>query len=132
MLFTAGYPAIKYYIFIKEFIMTLKYLQKGDIIEVKKGMKVYSAKNGGRPLITEISETGEYAVIEAGSTGQGSGYDGSVDAAVIYPDGYKIICKKLKDGKYDSEGTEIFFYQSGCFSAVISPAQIQPAGRINL
>lgn len=115
--------------------MILKYLQKGDIIELKKGMKVYAAMNG-RPQITEISDTngltGEYAVIIAGSTGQGSGYDGSVDAAVIYPDGYKIICKKLKDGKYDSEGAEVTFYQSGCFSVVIQPGQIQPIGSISL
>lgn len=116
--------------------MILKYLQKSDVIELKKGMKVYAAMNGVRPQITEISDTngliGEYAVIQAGSTGQGSGYDGSVDAAVIYPDGYKIICKKLKDGKYDSEGAEITFYQSGCFSVVIQPHQIRPVGKISL
>jgi len=116
--------------------MILKYLQKGDVIEVKKGMKVYTAINSSRPQITEISDTGalagEYAVIQAGSTGQGSGYDGSVDAAVIYPDGYKIICKKLKDCKYDSEGAEILFYQSGCFSVVIQPGQIQPVRKISL
>ncbi len=116
--------------------MILQYLQKGDIIEVKKGMKVYAAIDGSRPQITEISDTGDligkYAVIGAGSTGQGSGYDGSIDAAVIYPDGYKIICKKLKDGKYDNEGAEIYFYQSGCFSVVIQPGQIQPVGRISL
>lgn len=128
--------------------MILKYLQKGDVIEIKKGMTVYTGADEHKPIKTVIGSVihlhdsqetfdtgvfiGDYAVIQAGSTGQGSGYDGSVDAAVIYPDGYKIICKKLKDGKYDSEGTEIHFYQSGCFSVVIQPSQIQPVRRINL
>lgn len=109
------------------------YLKKGDVIELKNGMTVYSG------ISTSLKKTagtdipaGEYAVIEAGSTGQGSGYDGSVDAAVIYPDGYKVVCKKMKDGKYDGEGTEIHFYQSGCFSVVIQPHQIQAVRKTDL
>ena len=65
---------------------------------------------------------GEYVVIGAENTGEGSGYG----ERTIYPDGYKIICKKLKDGNYDNEGIEISFYQSGCFTAIIPPDKIQP------
>lgn len=111
--------------------MKNNYLTAGDVIEIKKGMRVYAPLPDGRLGLTDAAE-GEYAVVTAGSTGQGSGYDGSVDAALIYPDGYKVVCRKLKDGKYDPEGSEITFYQSGCFSAIHSPAMIRPVRKISL
>ncbi len=110
--------------------MKNNYLTAGDVVGIQKGMKVYVPLPDGRLELTDSAE-GEYAVVTAGSTGQGSGYDGSVDAALIYPDGYKVVCRKLKDGKYDAEGAEITFYQSGCFSAILSPGMIRPLRKIS-
>jgi hypothetical protein len=95
-----------------------QYLQKGDVIELKAGRTVYDA--GGR--LTKLTADAEYAVVSTGSTGQGSGYDGEG----IYPDGYKVVCRALSDQ------TEIYFYQSGCFSAIIMPSEIRPVRKINI
>lgn len=54
---------------------------------------------------------GEYVVTSAGMGGGSSGYDS-------YPDGWHIIAKKLNNGKFDKNGLEVSFYQSGCFTVV--------------
>ena len=95
-----------------------QYLQKGDVIELNEGRTVYDS--GGR--LTKLTAAAEYVVVSTGSTGQGSGYDGEG----IYPDGYKVVCRALSDG------TEIYFYQSGCFSATVMPSEIQPVRKINI
>ena len=44
----------------------------------------------------------------------------------VYPDGHHVYCKKLKDGKFDADGIEINFYQSGAFTAMILSNEISP------
>ena len=117
-------------------------LKKGDVFEVKVGMKVYgklpykfiysstteNSKDaneiGNHDVeIGDIFKTtkskidtgewaGEYLVVEAKWDGGGTGH-GPHD---VYPDGWSIVAKKLKDGNYDPEGNEIHFYQSGSFT----------------
>lgn len=94
-----------------------RYLQKGDVIELGVGVTVYDAD--GR--LTKLAQAAEYTVIATGSTGQGSGYDGEG----IYPDGYKVVCRASGDRR------EIFFYQSGCFSATLLPSEIRLAHKID-
>jgi len=53
---------------------------------------------------------------EGGGTGMGP-HD-------IYPDGHRIYCKKLKNDKFDEDGTEVNFYQNGCITAVISNIKV--------
>lgn len=55
---------------------------------------------------------GEYIVVETAMTGGGTGH-GPGD---VYPDGWHITAKKLKNGKFDKDGLKISFYQSGCFT----------------
>ena len=65
---------------------------------------------------------GEYVVVHTELSGGGFGH-GIHDE---YPDGHEVRCKKMKEGLYDPKGIEITFYQSGCFSNMITPEQIQP------
>ena len=69
---------------------------------------------------------GEYCVIETSMTGgsYAQGYD-------YYPDGYMVRCKKLKDGLVDENGIEVSFYQSGSFTVVIKPDEIQAIRQIS-
>ena len=67
-----------------------------------------------------VIEEGEFIVIRTSYEGGGTGM-GLHD---VYPDGHRVYCKKLKDGKYDADGIEINFYQSGCFTAIIEPKHL--------
>lgn len=67
-----------------------------------------------------VIEEGEFVVIRTSYEGGGTGM-GPHD---VYPDGHRVYCKKLKDGKYDADGIEINFYQSGCFTAIIEPKHL--------
>jgi hypothetical protein len=69
----------------------------------------------------------EYVVINTEITGGGTGM-GHYD---VFPDGYKVVCKKLFKGQYYEKGEIISFYQSGCFTAVIRPEELQPIRNIN-
>jgi hypothetical protein len=60
---------------------------------------------------------GEYVVVEAGYSGGGA-ESPSLRPNDIYPDGWLIKAKKLKDGKYSKSGKAISFFQSGSFTAV--------------
>lgn len=64
---------------------------------------------------------GEYLVIKTDFCGGGTGH-GQHD---IYPDGHNVTCKKLRDGKYDADGFEVSFYQSGSFTAMILPEELE-------
>jgi hypothetical protein len=66
-----------------------------------------------------VLDEGEFIVVKTSFEGGGTG----MGAHDVYPDGHRVFCKKLKDGKYDDKGIEVNFYQSGCFSAVIEPKQ---------
>lgn len=58
-------------------------------------------------------ESGEFLVIKTENTGGGnSGND-------YYPDGHRVYCKRLNNGFFDEKGTEVNFYQTGGFTAMI-------------
>lgn len=63
-----------------------------------------------------VLNEGEFVVTKTTFDGGGIGH-GSHD---VYPDGYHVFCKALKNGEYDTDGIEIDFYQSGCFTCVIT------------
>jgi len=111
-------------------------LQEGDVIEIKRKMKVYadvpehfahSNKQGcfdmthadvmlGRDLEYLC---GKYIVYKITSDGGGANFDGA------FPDGYHVFCVKA-----DNEKIKVDFYQSGHFTAMIK--DIQPVGRATL
>ena len=63
-----------------------------------------------------ILKEGEFVVIKTTFDGGGTGH-GRHD---VYPDGHHVFCKALKNGEYDENGIEISFYQSGCFTCMIT------------
>lgn len=68
---------------------------------------------------------GEYLVINTTFDGGCGGHD-------PYPNGHHVFCRKLKDGKYDPNGTQIDFYQSGSFSSMILPENVQPIRKMTM
>lgn len=109
-------------------------LKEGDIIEIKAGHKVYSTvpkhflfsnRKGDFTLARgecnvggDLSYlSGKYVVDKVKLEGGGFGH-GSHD---IYPDGHHVFCKSLTSEQ------ELDFYQSGCFTCVIT--DIQPIGK---
>jgi hypothetical protein len=60
------------------------------------------------------SLAGEYVVENAYSGGGGTGH-GDHD---VYPDGWNVTARKLKNGKHDPTGPVVSFYQSGSFTAM--------------
>lgn len=154
--------------------MEKRLLQRGDVIRIKKGMKVYAkipemfvfsnrrestgivrhdikigeVRYSKFQISNDIKETlkrngleindeqiayfnglgttlsfdtnkfeGEYTVYYAGSDGGGSGM-GHFDT---YPNGHHVFCEKN-----DDSGIEIDFYQTGSFTAMIRPEEIEP------
>lgn len=72
---------------------------------------------------------GEYVVVKANLEGGGTGH-GQND---VYPDGWNVICKKLTpEGKYDENGLEVSFYQSGCFTVIHKPNTIIPIRKMKM
>lgn len=63
-----------------------------------------------------ILKEGEFIVTKTTFDGGGTGH-GPHD---VYPDGHHVFCKALKDGKYNENGVEISFYQSGSFTCMIT------------
>jgi hypothetical protein len=103
--------------FIKDIVKDVvrKCESNGLIIEPEK-VSNFIKRNTSKPdLKTFVLEGGEFVVIKTRLEGGGTGH-GHYD---VYPDGYKVYCKKLKDGKFDKDGTEVSFYQSGSFTAMI-------------
>jgi len=109
-------------------------LQAGDIIELKEGHKVYAQvpehflyqnRKGcfelARGVVTIGGElaylAGKYVVTQTTYDGGGSG----MDPHDVYPDGHHVYCQRLEDR------VEVDFYQSGCFSAMIT--DIEPVGK---
>jgi hypothetical protein len=68
---------------------------------------------------------GEYLVIR-------TAFEGGYDKEVYYPDGHHVYAKMLQEGKYDPDGREISFYQSGEFTAMILPEDIQAVRKMTL
>ncbi len=113
------------------------FLQEGDVIELGIGHKVYANvpehfiyqdKRGSWKLTkTDIDLSnqdfdylrGIYVVTKTEMTGGGTGH-GRHD---VYPNGHKVTAKMGGDGE------EVSFYQSGCFTAMISKDDIKPIGK---
>jgi len=110
-------------------------LKEGDIIELKKGDKVYADipehflyanRRGlfklahGEALIDgELSYlAGRYVVYKTTYDGGGMGH-GPHDT---YPDGHHVYCERL-----DDPGVKVDFYQSGCFTCMLP--DIQPVAK---
>jgi hypothetical protein len=109
-------------------------LKVGDVIEIKKGHKVYAYvpehfvytnKKGSFKLVRSditINDNfdylaGRYVVINTKMDGGGSTMGGYSE----YPDGYHVFCERLTDK------IKVDFYQSGCFTAMI--VDIEPVGK---
>lgn len=120
------------------------FLQVGDVVDLKKGMKVYitvplSKKDkhttdvelgkilkigvGKKTLEFETkSYIGRYIVTDTSMSGGGTGH-GLHD---VYPDGWHVTCVMLNDdGTYCEINRKVTFYQSGCFTAMITPDKIK-------
>jgi len=121
-------------------------LKEGDVIELKKGHKVYTLipkhfaydncigsfkltksdvtigenRNG---LNTEFM-LGKWIVYKTVTDGGGTGH-GPND---VYPDGHHVFCKRVVKNKYDYQ-MEIDFYQTGCFTAMIKDKEIEVVGK---
>jgi len=54
---------------------------------------------------------GEYVVVEAKKDGGGYGH-GLND---VYPDGWHVFARQLKNGEYDAQSKLYSFFQTGCF-----------------
>lgn len=136
---------------VEEKIME-KFLQIGDVIDLKEGMAVYAEvpegfifsnrrdsmkeKTTAKIVLGEVLDNtlgktlktnkflGKYVVEETTYDGGSTGYDS-------YPDGWKVKARKLKkDGSYSDKALSISFYQSGCFTAMIEPKDIQTVGKM--
>lgn len=67
---------------------------------------------------------GDYVVERTRITGGQTGRD-------FYPDGHQVRARKLnEDGSYDPGGTVVEFYQSGCFTNMISPNEVETHRRM--
>jgi hypothetical protein len=73
-----------------------------------------------------IIDEGEFVVVKTEYGGGGTGM-GDRD---VYPNGHRVYCRRLKEGKFDENGTEISFYQTGCFTAMIT--DIKPIRKLKL
>ena len=84
--------------------------------EVKTGRKVSSGNSDDASRADA-----EYVVIRAVMEGGGTGH-GPHD---VYPDGWHIHARRLdSDGKYNPEGEEIRFYQSGAFTCMVPEVEV--------
>lgn len=111
------------------------FLKEGDVIELRAGHKVnaivpkhflYSNRKGDFTLdrgnVTIGGELsfleGRYIVVKTSMDGGGTGH-GPHD---VYPDGHHVYCQKS-----DAPEQTVDFWQSGCFTAMIT--DIEPVGR---
>ncbi len=115
--------------------MSQYYLQEGDVIDISEGHEVYAVvpehflfdnkkgswkmKRGGVRIKGELSYlAGRYVVYKTVMDGGGTAH-GPGD---YYPDGWHVFCEKV-----DDPDTNIDFYQSGAFTAMIT--DIKPVGK---
>ena len=90
-------------------------LKVGDRFILPKGTKVYH--KGSEKVLTKAI-AGEYDVLYTKMTGGGTGH-GPGD---VYPDGWEVTAVKAH-APY--QGFQIRFFQSGCFTCMIKPEQIE-------
>lgn len=118
------------------------FLEEGDIIYINAGKHVYielpehcvySNKIGVfNKLATTAIKIGEpiggmdtsfleskYVVVKTAMEGGGIAMEKDV-----YPDGHHVFCESISCPEL-----KVNFYQSGCFTAMIRPHEIQPAGK---
>jgi hypothetical protein len=121
--------------------MKNEFLKVGDVFKIKPGMEVYAefpayyifdnVRSNSKDA-TELHShdvtvgeklknryetghlAGDYVVTRTADEDGGTGM-GPHD---VYPDGWHVTAKKLKNGRWDENGIEISFYQSGCFTAM--------------
>jgi hypothetical protein len=116
-------------------------LKEGDVIELVKGHRVYTTlphhciyeNNEGNFKESDETDitigdvcgglstlflTGKYIVDKTTTDGGGTGH-GPHD---VYPSGHHVFCHKV-----GHDHTRVNFYQSGCFTAMIT--DIEPIGR---
>ena len=113
-------------------------LKEGDVIELKKGMKIYAevpetmvySNRKGSMKLTEHDVTigekfdwfeGKYVVIKTTMDGGRTGYE----PHDIYPDGHHVFCVSV-----ENKELKVDFYQSGSFTAMIE--DIEPIGKAEL
>lgn len=121
-------------------------LKEGDIIELKKGNKVYAYihekyiyESIPKPMGLARTEVtigedrkgfntdylaGKYGVTKTSEEGGGVGM-GLYD---FYPNGHYVTCRRmLRNGEF---GEVVSFYQTGCFTVMIE--EIKPIGRFEI
>jgi hypothetical protein len=72
---------------------------------------------------------GEYVVVAVNE--EDGGPDG-MNGRDSYPDGHHVKAIKLTDGEYDPHGVKIDFYQTGCFSAMITQSELTLTKKIDM
>lgn len=96
----------------------MKFCKIGDVVEITKST-IEELKLSFFPGIDKWRK-GLYVVESVGMDGGGTGH-GPHD---VYPDGWCVQARRLKDSKYDEKGRVIEFYQSGCFSNLLKNVSI--------
>lgn len=114
-----------------------KFLQEGDVIELKEGHEVYAnvpshfvyANRRGNFEMTNSKVkiggeldylAGRYIVTKTAMEGGGQGGHGPHD---VYPNGHRVYCVSVDNDPKQ----EVNFYQSGAFTAMIT--DIKPVGK---
>ena len=103
-------------------------LEEGDIIELKKGMRVYAEVpkhflyDNARGVFHQTGRgeidiggaldyfAGRYVVYKTAMDGGGTGHG----VGDVYPDGHHVYAQKL-----DNPSVRVDFYQSGAFTAML-------------
>lgn len=85
-------------------------------------------ENIPKQSITKLTiPEGEYVVVNTELDGGGRSHND------VYPDGHRVYCKKLLfDGRYDDKGFEVNFYQSGSFTAMIEPVDLEVVRKLSM
>ncbi len=95
-----------------------------DDFDSKLGFKL-SVKDAKEFVLSKVKKPksesfvlngGEFVVIRTTSDGGGTG----MGAHDVYPNGHRVYCKRLRNGDFDENGTEVNFYQTGSFTAMIT------------
>lgn len=124
----------------------MRYLKVGDIILIKEGHDIYTKYPlmwglFDSPFTWELAERdvtvrdsfnyliGKYLVVNTCQEGGGVGH-GSHDS---FPNGHRVYCKRLFKKSHQKEHEvihtcDINFYQSGAFTAMIRPDDIDVVG----
>ena len=120
--------------------MNNRLLREGDVIELEVGHNVYAdvpkhflysnykgdftLARGDVEIGGELAYlAGRYAVCRTATDGGGTGSTMS-GASDHYPDGHHVYCER-----FDDPEVKVDFYQTGCFTAMIPPEDIQSVGK---